>query len=400
MSGRTAEAYERSVALLSDAATPAGFVASPAFDHYAVIWARDGLITALGALAVGEPAHLDAVGATLDTLSAHASPLGQIPALVAPATAEWDFAEGGVVDATAWFVIVVDAYARATGDLDRVRTWWPATQQAMSWLEHQDVTGSGLISAAPSTDWMDAALTRSGRTLHLNALYAGAAASRARLGTALGESVTDGSQHVVAAVNAWFWPDAGTDVPALFPHGFQHDATRISYWEAASVNRRHYLSHIVHSAFVDRCDTLANLLAIRMGVAGEDQAALILEELYAAADPYPTRTFPDPIRHDDGTGMLIAVAESSIPERWRNRPGQYHNGAAWPYIGGFHVEMLAKFGELEEAGEMLVRLAEANALDDWCFPEWIDAAGAPAGASLQTWNAATYVLGFRAVNGL
>ncbi|MEX2424462.1 MAG: amylo-alpha-1,6-glucosidase [Acidimicrobiia bacterium] len=400
MTGRTAEAFERSVALLADAATPAGFVASPAFDHYAVIWARDGLIAALGALDVGEPVLVAAAGATLDTLSAHASALGQIPAVVAPATAEWDFAEGGVVDATAWFVLVVDAYARTTGDLDRVRTWWPAVQRAMSWLRHQDVTGSGLISAAPSTDWMDAALTRSGRTLHLNALYAGAAASSARVGAALGESVTDTSEGVIAAVNAWFWPDAGTDVRALFPHGFQHDATRISYWEAASANRRHYVSHIVHSALIDRCDTLANLLAIRTGIADDDRAALVLDALDAAADPYPTRTFPDPIRHDDGTGMLIAVAESSIPERWRNRPGRYHNGAAWPYIGGFHVEMLARSGDRDAAREMLIRLAEANALDDWCFPEWIDAEGVPAGASLQTWNAATYVLGFRAVDAL
>jgi glycogen debranching enzyme len=400
VTGRTGEAYERSVALLRDAATPAGFVASPAFDHYAVIWARDGLITALGALACGDPALADAAAATLDTLAAHASPLGQIPALVAPARAEWDFAEGGVVDATAWFVIVVDAYARATGDLDRVRTWWPAVQQATTWLRHQDVTGSRLISVAPSTDWMDAALTRSGRTLHLNVLYAGAAAGAERVGAALGEPVHGGSDEIVAAVNSWFWPDAATDVRSLFAHGFQHDATRISYWEAASVNRRHYVSHIVHAAFIDRCDTLANLLAIRMGVADDDRAEVILDTLDVAADPYPTRTFPDPIRHDDGTGMLISVAESSIPERWRNRPGQYHNGAAWPYIGGFHVEMLATTGHRAAATEMLHRLAEANALGDWSFPEWIDAEGAPAGAALQTWNAATFVLGFRAVNGL
>ena len=78
MNGRTVEAYERSVALLGEAATPAGFVASPAFDHYAVIWARDGLISALGALITDETALTDASAATLDTLSRHASPFGQI----------------------------------------------------------------------------------------------------------------------------------------------------------------------------------------------------------------------------------------------------------------------------------------------------------------------------------
>lgn len=399
MTDLVAEGYERSVELLARAATPHGFVASPAFDHYAVIWGRDALISALGALRVGEPDLVAATAATLDTLAEHASPLGQIPALVAPARGEWDFAEGGAVDVTAWFPIVVAAYLDATGDEERVRRWWPQVTAGQRWLAHQDVTGSGLISAAPSTDWMDAALTRAGRTLHLNVLYAGAAASMDHIAGVIGEQPQDAALVLVEAVNAWFWPDADTEVASLFAHGFAHDATRIAFWESASPNRRHYLSHIVHAAFVDRCDTLANLLAIRFGVADADRARIVLDALDVAADPHPSRTFPDPISPFDGTGMLISVAEASIPPRWRNRPGNYHNGAAWPYIGGFHVEAVAGVLGADAAAPLLRQLAAANALGDWSFPEWIDAGGNPAGASLQTWNAGTFVLAFQAVRG-
>lgn len=400
MTDLIAEAHERSLELLRRAATSHGFVASPSFDHYAVIWGRDALISALGALETGDADLISAAAATLDTLAQHTSPLGQVPALVAPAREQWDFAEGGTVDTTAWFAIVVAAYLTATDDVERVRSWWPQMTAGIQWLRYQDVTGSGLISAAPSTDWMDAALTRSGRTLHLNVLYAAALMATEAVASRLGETVDVTAAAVGDAVNAWFWPDAHVDVGTLFPHGFAHDATRIAYWESASVNRRHYLSHIVHAGFVDRCDTLANLLAVRYGIAPPERQTVILEALEPTADPHPSRTFPEPIQPSDGTGMVISVAEASIPDRWRNRPGRYHNGAAWPYVGGFHVEAVARVAGPEAAEVMLQRLAATNAIHDWSFPEWVDAEGSAAGASLQTWNAGTFVLAYRAVRGL
>ncbi len=398
MTDLAGQTYERAVDLLHRAVTPHGFVASPAFDHYAVVWGRDALISSLGALTLGDRELTAAVAATLDTLARHSSPLGQIPALVAPARGEWDFAESGAVDVTAWFVIVAAAYAAVTDDVQRVAAWWPAAASAVAWLRHQDVTGSGLVSAAPSTDWMDAALTRSGRTLHLNVLWAWAAAALAEMSTRLGEVSDVEPDGLRDAVNAWFWPDAAVDPGTLYPHGFAHHATRIAYWEAAGGSRRHYVCHIVHAAFVERCDVLANLLAIRAGVADAARAESILQAVAPAADPFPSRTFPDPIHPNDGTAMLIAAAEASIPPRWRNRPGRYHNAAAWPYVGGFHVEAVARTRGADAARPLLSDLAAANALDDWAFPEWIDGEGNPAGARLQTWNAGTYVLAHHAVN--
>ncbi len=83
--------------------------------------------------------------------------------------------------------IVAGHYLEATGDLSRIRGWWQSIARAIEWLTYQDVTGSGLISVAPSTDWMDAALTRSGRTLHVNVLYGWAIDSAVSIAAALGE---------------------------------------------------------------------------------------------------------------------------------------------------------------------------------------------------------------------
>lgn len=399
MMDRISEAVEASRELLSACATPHGFVASADLDHYASIWARDACVSGLGAVALGDSDLVTATAATLDTLAGHASPLGQIPAVVRPQLSSWDWAEGGVVDANAWFVILAGRFVTVTGDTEAARRWWPAVVTALDWLAHQDVTGSGLISAAPSTDWMDAALTRSGRTLHLNVLYAWAAAEAARLAHRLGEEAPIDADQLSRRVNAWFWPVEHIDPASLYPHGFAHHALRIAYWESAAATRTHYVSHIIHAAFVDVVDVFANLLAVVSGVAGAKRAEVVLSGLVEETHPYPSRTFREPIRPGDWSGMLVSAAEASIPARWRNRPGSYHNGAVWPYVGGFHVVAEATAGRAVQARHLLERLAEANALDDWSFPEWITLDGEPAGARRQAWNAGAFLLANEAVSG-
>jgi glycogen debranching enzyme len=390
MADLTEEAAERSRALLSSASTPSGFVASPDFAHYAVIWARDALVSSLGALATRDSGLTRTVAATLDTLTSHMSPLGQVPALVDTAHGSWDFGEGGVVDATAWLPIVVAEYLSTTGDVGRVRGWWEPVRSAIRWLTHQDVTGSGLISVAPSTDWMDAALTRSGRTLHINVLYAWAVRSTADIAGGLGERFDPPIGDLAAQVDAWFWPSPDVGIADLHPTGFAHSALVREYERLAVGNRSHYVSHIVHAAFIDVLDVLANSLAIVSGVTGGPRASAILGSIEPTSHPWPSKTFPEPLTADDPSAMLVGAIDAVIDPRWSNRPGRYHNGAAWPYVGGFHAAAVALHHGPAEALPLLERLAMANALGDWRFSEWIGDDG-PDGAPLQTWNAGSYL---------
>lgn len=384
------EAAERSMDLLRAASSEHGFVASPTFDHYSVIWARDGLISSLGALASGEPDLVEMAAATIDTLVSRASRRGQVPALVNPQQDTWDSGEGGTVDATAWLPITASHYLDTTGDLARLRGWWPSIAGAVEWLAFQDVTGSGLISVAPSTDWMDAALTRSGRTLHMNVLYAWAIDSAAEIAARLGEPFEPPVPDIADLVDAWFWPDPARSVAALYPAGFAHSALAIEYARLAASARNHYVSHILHAAFVDAVDVLANCLAVLSGVADSSKASLVLDTIEASSMPWPTRTLTEPIPPGDPSGMLIGAVDGVIDPRWSNRPGRYHNGASWPYVGGFHAAAMAMQSGSAAAYRMLERLAAANALGDWRFSEWIGPDG-PDGAPHQTWNAGTFL---------
>ena len=84
----------------------------------------------------------------------------------------------------------------------------------------------------------------------------------------------------------------------------------------------------------------------------------------------------------------------------QNRVHQYHNGGIWPFVGGFWVLALARLGLHDLAWQQLGRLAQVNALDDWRFTEWFHGRTlAPMGMAGQSWNAATFLLARRALQG-
>ena len=394
------EARARSLELLDRASAPLGFVASPTFEHYAQLWTRDAAISSLGALVTGEPDLVDTAIRTMRSLASATTPLGQVAAVIHLDSESWDWGEGGVVDATAWYVILSGAVIAATGDESIARDQWPTVANAMSWLRHQDITGSGLISAAPSTDWMDSSLVRSGRTLNLNGLYHWAALSAAKVAGAIGEQAPVDPSDLAARVNALFWPTEGAGPETLMlleepPDEFPHQAMVSAHTEAASRPRRHYVSHVIHSHYDEHCDVLANLTLVCTGVADNEKSEVILDHLEECSvqDPYPSRTWAEPVERGEPTSMFVPGVETHLDSRWRNPPYHYHNGGVWPFVGGFHATALAIQGRPTEASHLLARLARANEQGDWGFHEWLHGvSGEPEGAPDQTWNAGTFLM--------
>ncbi len=408
----TDAAYDRAITLLRRSATPSGFVASPAFDNYAVIWVRDAAITSLGALVSGHPDLVEAAIASLETMGGARSPLGQVAAVVRPDQGTWDWVEAGVVDSTAWYVILAGAVLAATGRPGLLEPHWDGIVSGLGWLRHQDVTGSGLISAAPATDWMDSSLTRSGRTLNLNVLYYWAALAASRIATDLGREPPIDPRDVAWRINTLFWPTVGQGPEQLFkgsgvphiPKKFPHEATVEAFAAAAAVDRSHYVSHVIHAMFDEECDVLANLTAVCLSIADQERGGLILDHLdqAAVAEPFPSRTWSRPIAADAGSAMRILDAERHMNPRWTNPDFCYHNAGIWPFVGGFHVTALALSSRQNRAGALLSSLAAANRAgvgEPWGFHEWLHGdTGEPDGAPDQAWSAGMYVLAHHAVD--
>lgn len=399
------ECHRRSLELLRRSATADGFVASPDFAHYAAVWTRDAAVACLGAYRAGGEDLVEGAVRTLDTLARLQSPLGQIPGAYWPERRLWDWGEAGCTDASAWFVIVLADLHRATGDAAIVERLWPSAERAFTWLRYQDANNTGLLNAPEAGDWMDSSLGRGGKVLHVNVLYYWAALSLEHLAGMVGRAPAVDPADVRRRINLLFWPEEGADLAELLSHvpyppgaaAFPHRASPVAFAQAAE-ERRFYLSHVVHAAFVDRCDVLANLLGVATGVADSSRAALILDYLdeAAVAEPYPTRTWPEPVTEEhDPWGMWNRPAEAAIPARWRNPPFQYHNGAVWPYVGAFHAAARAAVGRKQEAEDLLERVAAANRVGEWGFHEWLHGrSGEPGGAPAQTWNAGAFVLAY------
>src|SRR5450755_3833136 len=105
-------AYGCSLEMLQHCLSPTGFVASPTdIDNYARVWARDGVIEGLAALASGETDLIAGMERTLHTLRQHQGPHGEIPSNVSVDGSQVSFGRlVGRVDALLWYVIGVCSF--------------------------------------------------------------------------------------------------------------------------------------------------------------------------------------------------------------------------------------------------------------------------------------------------
>jgi glycogen debranching enzyme len=404
--------YEKSVDLLRKNSLPEGFVASSATPHYAAIWARDACITSIGANLSGEKDLLKTAQSTILTLSRLQAPMGQIPAVYWPQRSYWDWGEAGATDASAWFVIAAWHYYRITHDKKFLKDLYPSIRQAFCWLSSQDASNFGLIDSPEAGDWMDSTLNRGGKVLYINALYYWAALAINELGKDMGESALKANPgDIKFKFNLLFWPSVESKYADLLKQvgypgnaqvSFPHPCSVAAYQEAAK-DRHFYLSHVSYGRFVDVCDVLGNSLAILLNLADPQQKLAILEyfKQEQVSHPYPARCLSEPITEQNNRwGMLKTDVEQFQSAPWRNPPFCYHNAGVWPFVGAFYVRAM-EYGQADLANAELARLAEANKLgaeDDWGFPEWINAATAePSGARYQSWNAAAYIMAYKAV---
>ncbi len=398
------EARERAATVLRQCLTPDGFKASALPQGYPHIWARDAAVVSLGATVSGDPDLLKGVRASLQTLTAHQSPLGLIPLNVDVETHAVSTENAGAVDSNLWYILSQYNLFCATQDLAFVRGQWPAIERALQWLRYQDMNECGLLEVPEAGNWMDLMAVRY-NTLYDNVLWYAALRAYSGLAAALGHDPAP-TQALAAGVyerlNLLMWIERCW-VPAHFAERLEKlKAIRLEwymlYHNVGTISSRpYYLPYVAFREYGDYCDTLGNLLAVLYGVADTERSQNILRYLYqvGAACPYPTK----------------AIHPAILPGNpdWRdyyrsrnlNLPHQYHNGGIWPMIGGFHIAALVALGWHEEAMHLLLDLAAACRLgvrEPWEFNEWLHGeTGNPMGYALQAWSAGMFIYAYETV---
>lgn len=401
---------------------------------YQQVWARDSMICGMGLLLCGEP------GAaihrrSLATLGRFQSPLGKIPhnvglanvadpALIAhggrleapgmEGQAVEDTIHAGCVDGNLWYIIGHYVNFVAGGDREALRAAWPSLERALLWLRYQDSNECGLLEVHEAMDWADLFANRY-NVLFDNALYYAAWRCMALMAEALEEGKgargqEDGGPDGTAAwyheraedvrlkVNRLLWvgPEEPNDLAWIAGERKEWLYVRKRV-ETELVERPFYLPYMAFRDYADRLDTLGNLVAILFGVADQAKADKILDYIHGCGldEPFPVRALYPPLQPGDKDWREYYRVRNL------NQPHHYHNGGAWPFIGGFYVAALVQAGRHAEAERQLARLAEMNRQGrrgEWEFNEWCHGlSGRPMGYAGQSWSTAMYLFAHDAV---
>ncbi len=387
---------------------------------YQQVWARDSMICGLGLLLCGDAGRA-IHRRSLETLRRFQSPLGKIPhnvgflgvadpALVAhggkleiggvEGVAVEDTIHAGCVDGNLWYIVGHYTNFAQTGDLDFLRQAWPSLERALLWLRYQDSNECGLLEVHEAMDWADLFANRY-NVLYDNVLYYAAHKCMGRMAEALSLpaksyfAAADDIRHKINVV-LWVGPEAPKDY-AWIGRERKEWLYVLRRIETELVTRPFYLPYVAFRAFPDRFDTLGNLLAILFGVADATQASKILDYIRGCGldEPWPVRCLYPEIRPGEPDWR------DYYQVRNLNQPHHYHNGGAWPFIGGFYIAALVQAGRLDEAQRQLIRLAEMNRQGrqgEWEFNEWFHGlSGRPMGFAGQSWSAALYIYAHDAV---
>jgi len=401
------EAHQQALDILGRCVTPYGFRASAQPAGYPQIWARDSMITFLGAAATQDPTLIAAGRTSLETMHTFQSQRGLVQLNANPDTGFVSTENAGSLDANLWYILGHYLHYRLTRDTDFLRQHWSSIDQALIWLEYQDMNECGLLEVPEAGNWMDLMAVRY-NVLYDNVLYYAAVLAHQELANRL-PAGTDHHQPAVDAaaiherLNLLMWIDRCWVAAHFAEHLEKLKTIRLEwfmlYHNLGTISSRpYYLPWVAFREYGDWCDSLGNLLAILTGLADGHRAEHILRYMHQVgmAEPYPTKAIHPP----------IYPGESNWREYYRSRnlnlPHQYHNGGIWPMIGGFHVAALVRHQWCDEAERLLISLAQANRQgisQSWEFSEWMHGqSGHPMGYAQQAWSAAMFLYAEHAIN--
>ncbi len=366
-------AYNKAIDVITACSKPTGLYASGLKGGYEATWARDSMITSIGASLVGDQ-FKNVIAKSISLLAKNQAEMGQIPNCIGSYNLDRKSAVTfNSVDSSLWFIIGNFVYAENFKDRSLLKKYSKQLIKTLWWLRAQDPDNLGLLAQQPTNDWEDAFPHKYGYTIHCNALFysvlmlMGENEKAANL-----KKIINGDGHTYASLY-------NKKLGYYYPWGWKnHDNIR------------------EHEEWFD---TAGNLLAIITGLATDKIAKNILNyiEKNKINKPFPCKAIWPPIKKGD--------------KEWRNyfelcdarEPYHYLNAGIWPFIGGLYATALVKTKQYKKAKLALESLAKANLQKlqirdmkkGYEFNEWLDGkVGKPKGEPYQAWSAGMYLYAY------
>lgn len=378
--------YNKAMQLLHEVSTPNGFLASgEATTNYQRVWARDGVICGLAALASEDKILIETFKKTLETLAKHQHVLGTIPSNVLLTEARTEVSYGGLagrVDAVSWFIIGVCQYAYYTKNASFVSKYNSEIEKCFDLLEAWEFNNKHLLYVPLSGNWADEYITE-GYVLYDQILRIWAL--RCYNHFVKSEVLVDKINAIVSQVELNFTPNS---LEGKY-HERAYSEMHFQDFMPCSFSPAGYKGYF---------DAFGNSLALLLNIGSEDFQNKIIEYAVSLANETKLGLLPafwPPVFEQDVDWHLL---KNNCKYEFRNYPYEFHNGGSWPMVNGFFGLALVKKNN-KNATTILKKINDANAMEHYSFYENFNTdTKQPNGVSKCAWSAAATVMLYQAIN--
>nr|WP_315244571.1 glycoside hydrolase 100 family protein [uncultured Flavobacterium sp.] len=373
--------YTKAIELLHNSSSSEGFLASAQnISNYKRVWARDGVICGLAALASGDNNLIATFRKTLDTLAKNQHENGTIPSNVMINDSSTEVSYGGLagrVDAVSWFIIGICQYAFYQKDLSFVESHKKNIEQCLSQMEAWEFNNKHLMYVPLSGNWADEYIT-DGYVLYDQLLRIWALRSYNYF--VKKNAITSKIEKITQQIEINFIPNSQGEK--------YHER---AYYEL------HFDDYMPCSfspaGYKTQFDAFANALALLLNIGPVQFQEKIIQYAEKIRNQRPLKLVPafwPPIEETDSDWNLL---KNNFKYEFRNYPNEFHNGGSWPMVNGFYGLALLAKEQKEEAKKLLNAINKANQKEDFSFYENFNTqTEKPNGVPFCTWSAAAAVL--------
>jgi len=353
------ECYEKSKEVIKACSTKHGLFASAGKKGYTAVWARDSMISLIGASSSLE--FKEVFKQSLITLADNQSRKGQIPNCVDKWSERKPHVDYASIDSSLWYIIGHYIYSERYSDNSLFKKYRGSIEKALFWLSCWDMGENGLLEQLPTTDWQDAFPHKYGQTINTQALYY-------KVLNLAGEK--NEAKKLRFLVNKF-------------------EETKL--WDNDFYVPYRWKNHNKYKEIGSWFDSLGNLLSAVFDLAEKSMAEKIIKKIEKEKInlPYPVKAIYPPIKKG------AKEWQDYFEDCDARTPFHYLNGGIWTYIGSFYILGLIKLNKFKKAESELKKLAEANLKGE--FPEWINPLNKKMHGKLQAWNAGTYILAYESL---
>lgn len=373
--------YNKSIELLHKVATPNGFLASAeSTSNYQRVWARDGVICGLAALASGNEKLIETFKNTLETLAKYQHKTGTIPSNVLITEDEIEVSYGGLagrVDAVTWFIIGVCQYGFYINDFDFVQKHSSKIEKCIALLESWEFNNKHLLYVPLSGNWADEYIT-DGYVLYDQLLRIWALKSYNHF--IKSDEISAKISAITTQIEINFTPKSTGE---KF-HQRAYDGLIYQDFMPCSFSPSGYKSQF---------DAFANSLVLLLNIGSSEFQKKIIQYSFQLATANKLGLLPafwPPVFPEDEHWNLL---KNNCKYEFRNFPYEFHNGGSWSMVNGFFGLALLSKNEIEKTSFILGNINKANAAADFSFYENFNTnTQEPNGVAYCAWSAAASIL--------